>query len=94
MSWQILVLALVEFSRSKSRNPSFASISNLLNICPSLVYFECILLYFLLIWIVEGQEMEWNETPLIVRSQREVLMVLDPAEFWGITQEEEAGRPR
>ena len=38
--------------------------------------------------------MEWNETPLIVRSQREVLMVLDPVEFWGITQEEEAGRPR
>ena len=32
--------------------------------------------------------MEWNETPLIVRSQREVLMELDPAEFWGITQEE------
>ena len=38
--------------------------------------------------------MEWNETPLIVRSQREVLMVLDPAEFLGITQEEEAERPR
>ena len=38
--------------------------------------------------------MEWNETPLIVRSQIEVLMELDPAEFWGITQEEEARRPR
>ena len=38
--------------------------------------------------------MEWNETPLTVQSQREVLMELDPAEFWGITQEEEAGRPR
>ena len=38
--------------------------------------------------------MEWNETPSTVRSQREVLMVLDPAEFWDITQEEEAKRPR
>ena len=37
--------------------------------------------------------MEWIETPLIVRSQREVLMVLDPTESLGITQEEEAGRP-
>ena len=25
---------------------------------------------------------------------REVRMEPDPAEFWGITQEEEAGRPR
>ena len=32
--------------------------------------------------------MESNRTPLIVQSQREVLMVLDPAESLGITQED------
>ena len=34
--------------------------------------------------------MESNWTPLNVQSQKEVLMVLDPAEFLDITQEEEA----
>ena len=38
--------------------------------------------------------MESNGTPLIVQSQKEVLMVLDPAESLDITQEGEAGRPQ
>ena len=37
--------------------------------------------------------MESNGTPLIVQSQKEVLMVLDPAESLDIIQEGEAGRP-
>ena len=37
--------------------------------------------------------MESNGTPLSVKSQKEALMVLDPAEFLDITQEGEAGRP-
>ena len=37
--------------------------------------------------------METNGTPLSVQSQKEALMVLDPAKCLDITQEGEAGRP-